>query len=190
MSTAANEGLDVESWDIGGAFLKGMDFEAVRKLLESKGIKSPKRKIAIVAPANVWRHLAAYDEKFKLEAHQIGSYVLICLKPVYGLSDAPLAWQLCLHGHFEAQGGRASHLDENLFYWAGPPHFRTTSMVTTHVDDCGSAGKPEWLTKQYKLLLAKFGKVTRQKLPFVHCGVQYSAKAMASTCRKTSFVAN
>ena len=174
LSTASNQDLDVESWDIGGAFLKGMNFEAVRKLLESKGIKSPKRKIAIVAPANVWRHLANFDPKFKLELHQLGSYVLICLKPVYGLSDAPLAWQLCLHGHFESEGGKASLMDENMFYWCGPPDYRTTSIVTTHVDDCGSAGKPEWLTKQYNLLVTKFGKVTRQKLPFCHCGVQYS----------------
>eukprot|EP00439_Symbiodinium_sp_Y106_P051007 s1424_g6.t1 len=176
LSTAANKDLEVESWDIGGAFLKGMNFEAVRKLLESKGIKSPKRKIAIIAPANVWRHLAKFNAKFKLEPHQLENYVLICIKPVYGLSDAPLAWQLCLHGHLEEQGGRPSLMDENLFYWSEPPSYRTKAMVTTHMDDCGSAGKAEWLTKQYNLLLAKFGKVTRQKLPFVHCGVQYSRK--------------
>ena len=177
LSTAANESLDVESWDIGGAFLKGMNFEAVRKLLESKGIKSPKRKIAILAPANVWRHLAAFDAKFKLEATQIDNYVLICIKPVYGLSDAPLAWQLCLHGHFEEQGGRASLMDENLFYWCEPPSYRTTAMITTHVDDCGCAGKPSWLKKHYDLLVVKFGKVTRQQLPFCHCGVHYTKTA-------------
>ena len=46
--------------------------------------------------------------------------------------------------------------------------------MTTHVDDCGAGAKHEWLTQQHKLLMEKFGKVTRQTLPFVHCGVQYS----------------
>ena len=174
LSTAANEDLDAESWDISGAFLKGMNFDAVRRLLEQKGIKSPKRKIAIVAPANVWRHLASFDKRFAVETARLGDFILICLKPVYGLSDAPLAWQLCLHGHFEEQGGKPSLMDENSFYWCEPPSYRTTSMVTTHVDDCGAAGKPAWLKAQYELLVQKFGKVTRQQLPFDHCGVRYS----------------
>ena len=34
---------------------------------------------------------------------------LPCIKPVYGLNGAPLAWQPCLYGHWEEQGraGRA-----------------------------------------------------------------------------------
>ena len=174
LSTAANEDLDAESWDISGDFLKGMNFEAVRRLLEQKGIKSPKRKIAIIAPANVWRHLASFDKRFTVESTRLGDFILLCIKPVYGLSDAPLAWQLCLHGHFEEQGGKPSLMDENSFYWCEPPSYRTTSMVTTHVDDCGAAGKPGWLKTQYELLVKKFGKVTRQQLPFDHCGVRYS----------------
>ncbi|CAE7024435.1 fumA, partial [Symbiodinium sp. KB8] len=177
LSTAANEDLDAESWDISGAFLKGMNFEAVRRLLEQKGIKSPKRKIAIIAPANVWRHLAFFDKRFAVEPTRLGDFILLCIKPVCGLSDAPLAWQLCLHGHFEEQGGKPSLMDENSFYWCEPPSYRTTSMVTTHVDDCGAAGKPAWLKAQYELLVKKFGKVTRQQLPFDHCGVRYSKLA-------------
>ncbi|CAE7553108.1 RE1, partial [Symbiodinium sp. CCMP2456] len=99
--------------------------------------------------------------------------LLTTLKPVYGLSDAPLAWQLCLHGHFESQGGVPSLMDENLFYWRDKNSGRTTSLVTTHVDDCGTGGKKEWLARQLQLLQEKFGKVTRQVLPFNHCGVLY-----------------
>ena len=91
--------MDGESWDISGAFLKGMNFEAVRQLLEKKGIKSPKRKIAIIAPANVWKHLASFDK-------------------------------------------------------------------------CGAAGQTTWLKAQYELLVTKFGKVTRQQLPFDQCWVR------------------
>ena len=174
VSTAANEDLDCESWDISGAFLKGMDFETVRKLLESRGIRTPVRKVAIIAPGNVWRHLANFDSKFKIDLQRVNDYLLFCVKPVYGLSDAPLAWQLCLHGHFEEQGGKPSLMDENLFYWSSSSSTRTVAMVTTHVDDCGSAGKPSWLKQQYELLVKKFGKVTRQVMPFNHCGVRYS----------------
>ncbi|CAE7557756.1 RE2, partial [Symbiodinium sp. CCMP2456] len=173
LSVSANEDLDAESWDISGAFLKGLTFERVRELLKARGVTSPVRKVVIVAPANVWRHLASFDSKFKVDFDKLGDYVLFCLKPVYGLSDAPLAWQLCLHGHFESQGGVPSLMDENLFYWRDKNSGRTTSLVTTHVDDCGAGGKKEWLARQLQLLQEKFGKVTRQVLPFNHCGVLY-----------------
>ena len=127
-----------------------------------------------MAPANVWRHLGNFSEAFRVDLQKTHEYVLFCLKPVYGLNDAPLAWQLCLHGHFEEQGGRASLLGENLFYWKEEKGNKLKAIVATHVDDCGAGAKNEWLTLQHKLLVEKFGKVTRQTLPFVHCGVQYS----------------
>ena len=173
LSVAANEDLDAESWDISGAFLEGLTFEKVRELLKARGVTSPVRKVVIIAPANVWRHLASFDSRFKVDYEKLAQYVLFCIKPVYGLSDAPLAWQLCLHGHFEEQGGSASLMDENLFYWRDKKPGRTTSIVTTHVDDCGAGGKKEWLAQQLALLQSKFGKVTRQTLPFTHCGVLY-----------------
>jgi hypothetical protein len=38
ISLSVNEGFDNESWDISGAFLKGLDFRRVQELLRSKGI--------------------------------------------------------------------------------------------------------------------------------------------------------
>ena len=73
-----------------------------------------------------------------LDVSKLGDYVLLCLKPVYGLSDAPLAWQLCLHTHFESQKGQQSLMDENYFWWRDK-HDRYSSGVTTLVDDCGAA---------------------------------------------------
>ena len=60
-----------------------------------------------------------------------------------------------------------------MFYWRSEDTGKTTAVVTTHVDDCGAGGKKEWLARQLQLLQAKFGKVTRQTLPFSHCGVWY-----------------
>ena len=158
LSTAANMAWDIESWDVSGAFLKGLSFERVREILQSKSIATPVRRVAMVAPANVWQHLGNFSAAFHIDLKKIHEYVLYCLKPIYGLNDAPLAWQLCLHGHFEEQGGRASLLDENLFYWKDGS--KVKAIVTTHVDDCGAGAKTEWLAKQRQLLVQKFGKVT------------------------------
>ena len=68
----------------------------------------------------------------------------------------------------------ASLMDENLFFWRDKGSNRVRAMVTTHVDDCGCAGKQEWLDEHYNKLCAKFGKVTRQLLPFDHCAVTYA----------------
>ena len=171
MSTAVNHGHDTESWDVSGAFLKGLTFEKVRELLASRGITSPVRKVVIIAPANVWRHLAKFDASFRVDFERLDEWALLCIKPIYGLNDAPLAWQLCLHGHWEEQGGVPSLLDENYFIWRFQDGDRAS--VTTHVDDCGAEGSRKWLDEQYNLLVKKFGKVTRQTLPFTHCGVVY-----------------
>ena len=173
VSSASTRDLDIESWDISGAFLKGLSFEKVRELLRARGIRTPVRVVAIIAPANVWRHLASFDARFRIDITKVHEYLLLCIKPVYGLSDAPLAWQLCLHTHFEEQQGRPSLMDENYFYWRDKSD-QYAAGVTTHVDDCGAAGKRKWLDEQYELLVKKFGKVTRQRLPFTHCGVLYS----------------
>ena len=155
LSAAANSSWDVESWDVSGAFLKGLSFDKVREILQSKGVSTPIRRVAVMAPANAWRHLGNFSEAFRIDLEKTHEYVLFCLKPVYGLNDAPLAWQLCLHGHFEEQGGRASLLDENLFYWKEEKVNKLKAIVTTHVDDCGAGAKNEWLTLQHKLLVEK-----------------------------------
>ena len=98
LSTAANSSWDVESWDVSGAFLKGLSFDKVREILQSKGVSTPIRRVAVMAPTNVWRHLGNFSEAFRIDLEKTHEYVLFCLKPVYGLNDAPLAWQLCLHG--------------------------------------------------------------------------------------------
>ena len=141
LSTAANSSWEIESWDVSGAFLKGLSFDKVREILQSKGITTPVRRVAVMAPANVWRHLGNFSSSFCIDLSKTHEYVLFCLKPIYGLNDAPLAWQLCLHGHFEEQGGRASLLDENLFYWKEGSKLK--AIVTTHVDDCGAGAKHE-----------------------------------------------
>lgn len=81
---ARKKGKTMESWDIGGAFLKGMDFKTIQKTLQKKGMSSPNRKVILFPPLNVWRHLQALSEAFKIPDHNLAEYGLLCIKPVYG----------------------------------------------------------------------------------------------------------
>ena len=110
MSTAAVMHEEPESWDVSGAFLKGLSFDRIRELLLKQGIKTPVRSVVVVPPPNCWRHLAKADPSFALEPWEIPQYGLKCLKPVYGLNDAPVAWQLSLGEFLKKQKGVASHL--------------------------------------------------------------------------------
>ena len=75
VSLSVNEDFDNESWDVSGAFLKGFDFRKVQELLRAKGIVSPDRRVVVIVPANVWRHLMAADEAFRVPEGQLGEYM-------------------------------------------------------------------------------------------------------------------
>ena len=175
LSAAACNDDCVESWDIAGAFLKGLTYEQLWKYLKKLGLKTVEREIAIVPPKNVWRHLKQLSSEFDIPEDELNDYVLLCLKPVYGLSEAPLAWQLFLHQCLRELGGIQSNFDECYWYWPKKtPGRLPSSALTTHVDDLGTHGKQRWLDETFEALVKKFGKLTRQTLPFVHCGCRYS----------------
>ena len=92
-------------------------------------------------------------------------------EPVYGLNDAPLAWQLCLHEFAREQGGLSSSLDENIV-WKNENGL--TAMATTHVDDLAVTADQKWLNKYYDLFVQRFKKVSRNAMPFEHCGCEYN----------------
>ena len=125
-----------ESWDVSGAFLKGLTFDRIRELLLKQGIKTPIRSVVVIPPYNSWRHLAKVDPSFHLEPWEIPRYGLWCLKPVYGLNDAPVAWQLSLGEFLKKQKGVASHLDDSFYFWKDPAKKPALqAALTTHVDD-------------------------------------------------------
>ena len=152
-------------------------------MLKKTGINTPDRKVVIIPPANVWRHLMEIDpENFWIPESKVEGYGLLCEKPVYGLNDAPLAWQLCLHAFAKEQNGIASSLDENMIIWKGDKHIKrlengqtVTPMATTHVDDIALSADESWLNNLYVLFVKRFKKVTRNRLPFEHCGCEYGA---------------
>eukprot|EP00435_Cladocopium_sp_Y103_P007244 s1993_g2.t1 len=166
----------LESIDIAGAFLKGFSFSEIQRALREAGVDAPNRIVVILPPLNVFRHLSDLSPDFKgMTDLQAMEYGLLCNKPVYGLNDAPLAWQLCLHQFVRQHKGRPSQLDDCTFSWSSqhPEEHEAESLATTHVDDIALSGDQSWLDHMHQLFLQRFGKVTRQTLPFVHCGCKY-----------------
>ena len=136
------------------------------------------RLIAIDPPRNVWRHLKKLGKRFNIPENELHLYVLLCLKPVYGLSEAPLAWQLFLHKFLRELGAFQSHFDENYWYWPNEVQGAwPKSSLTTHVDDLAVEGYKLWLNETFDRMVKKFGKLTRESLPFNHCGCRYSSTA-------------
>ena len=81
------------------------------------------------------------DPSFAIGDDELNKWLLLREKPIYGLNDAPLAWQLNIHEHLESQGGVQSVLDENLVYWKSTSSSSSKSastklqvLITIHVD--------------------------------------------------------
>ena len=109
VSLCALLGMSIESWDVGNAFLKGFDFSKMKRVFEKKGLSSPDRTVIMLPPANTWRHLSSMTSwNFKGS----GAMGLKLIKPMYGLNDAPLAWQRCLVEYYlKTLGGHQSCFD-------------------------------------------------------------------------------
>ena len=192
---AQDRSRGLESIDIGGAFLKGFSFEEIQKTLKAKGHQAPTRVVIVFPPMNVWQHLASMSDDFKVANDDYSNYGLLALKPIYGLNDAPLAWQLNLHGFLKELGASQSHLDENAWFWkkenAGQSGtlslLNCESAITTHLDDLGLSGTAKWREHMYNSFLTKYKKVTRQTLPFTHCGCEYEQTGDGYLIRQQEF---
>ena len=171
-------GWDVESWDASGAFLKGFPFAQVSEELRKRGIKTPRRRVYVHPPSNVWRHLRGIPNSgINIGAIQCVWFVLECLKAMWGLNDAPLAWQLCLAQFFlVTMEGRQSLFDECFYFWMGSPG-TPLAATTVHVDDNGVGSNDRWLDEAFTSFQQQFGKSSRTKMPLVHTGLRYSDTA-------------
>ena len=172
LSVASTHSFSVRSWDVSGAFLKGLTFKRIQTILQKKGIAVPDRKVAIIPPPNVWRHLAEFDEQFWVADGDENRWALLYEKPSYGLVDAPLAWQLSLFEALEEGGCCQSLLDENMWHKKCSETGKLQGVLTTHVDDIAVAATDSFLNEQYKFLTERFGKITEEKPPFQHCGAR------------------
>ena len=100
-------------------------------------------------------------------------YVLDCLKSMYGLNDAPLAWQLVLQDcQLEKRKGIQSQFDECLVWWMKRSG-EVLALLTCHVDDNAVASEQWRLDKEFELFSKEFGGATKCSLPFQHCGIRH-----------------
>ena len=121
VSLAALLDLELQSWDISGAFLKGYSFEKMADRLRSKGIDMPRCKVCIQPPPNVWRHFGDLSNDLKINLGKIDLWFLEALKAMYGLVDAPVGRQICLLDFAVAdRQGQQSHFDECFLMWFWP----------------------------------------------------------------------
>ena len=60
-------------------------------------------------------------------------------------------------------------------------------MATTHLDDIALTGEQTWLDKIHGKFIERFGKVTRQMLPFDHCGCKYEMTGDGYKISQTEF---
>ena len=165
-------GLTMESWDVTGAFLKGLPFSKMRKKLLARGIATPIRKVYIQPPANVWRHLRELGA-IVIYSNEIEWYSLECLKAMYGLGDAPLAFQVVMQEFLDEIGGRCSAFDECFYFWLDRPG-KVTALAIMYVDDEMIAAHDDWRRRNFEKVSKRFGGATRSELPMKHVGIEYS----------------
>ena len=88
------------SLDISGAFLQGLEYEELIRISRELGYESKnKREVFIVPPENVWKHFRALvspNHDLFVQDSKRGEFCLECLRAMYGFTDAPLMFQLCL----------------------------------------------------------------------------------------------
>ena len=132
------DNMIMESWDVSNAFLQGLTFDMLQSKAKQFGMEplAEQRQIYLSPPANVWRHFRNHpNSKIKISSANVPFFVLLLLKPMYGLIDAPLMWQVALSSFIKSDlHGIRSCYDENFYVWHD--NKGQLSMVwTTHVDD-------------------------------------------------------
>ena len=158
LSISALMGFEIESWDVGVAFLKGFSFKQMEEAFRKRGVKAPRRKVYLSPPDNVWehfRHMKGCPYAVKQGTEHF--WLLELLKAMYGLNDAPLAWQLCLIEFIiSTLVGKQSVFDECFFFWFDA-QCNLLAIATAHVDDNGMGSTPDWLDESYGKFQRRFG---------------------------------
>ena len=61
-------------------------------------------------------------------------------------------------------------------------------VLTSHVDDLAIGGKQSWLDSTHDSFVKRFKKVTRQQMPFTHCGCMYEKTTQGFKIQQTDFL--
>ena len=173
VSCAAQRSWKLFMFDVSVAFLQGLTFS---ELSENQG--TVEREACFDPPPGT----AQYFKELKgLESFNTVHEVFRMLKAIYGLCDAPRAWQLKLQQSLKRAGGQQLHTDRNIWVW-----FRLSQLVmvlSTHVDDLKGCGESAEVERLRLHLTAEFGKLKEAYDTFVHCGIEHETDHKAKTVR-------
>ena len=157
----------LEAWDISSAFAQGLQFEEIANLTGQR-------------PREV--QLALNPEDIPLVQSQAGfetfnplTEVLNLKKAVYGLKDAPRAWELRLRQLLQGYGLRQSTADQRL-YLQHDAQGHLLIACSTHVDDIKVTGHPECVDNLARHLSDHVGKLQREKSVFLHTGLKHELR--------------
>ena len=155
------------SLDVSQAFLKGLTFEEVAKMLGT-----PLRSVQLDLPrgaAALLQKLPGYD-KFNPVIH-----VLDMIRPGFGLKDAPRLWHLRIDQVLQELSVMPLVSDPQLYArWQTPESFETLDMLCTkHVDDLKGCSTEAVFDAFCAALTAHFGDLTIQKREFEHLGIKH-----------------
>ena len=145
---------EMEIWDITAAFLQGLKFSELEEKAKELGIETNEvRTVYFRPPANVWRHLNCIKgSKIYVDLNWTALYVLLLLKPIWGLVDAPLLWQLALlHVLIKQCGGVSSYFDVNFVYLTNRQGLQLACRL--HVDDMIIVGMLSYIRSRAALAL-------------------------------------
>ena len=164
--------LELHSFDISTAFLRGLRFADIKRAAKDLGVElEVNRKVWMIPPANVWRHLRNNSySKIRIGDNDIEKYILLLLKALYGLVDGPLLFQLGLILFMTKEMGLVASIhDTNFLYYT--TDWKLQCIVLVYVDDLlvwATAKFTEWINT---MLESRFGKLKRSKPPFTFIGV-------------------
>ena len=106
---------------------------------------------------------------------------------MYGLNDAPLAWQLALAEYFGQQrNAHRSVFDDCFFFWVKRPG-EIQAIGASHVDDNSMAASKQRLNTEFNAFDKQFGGATRHGLPFTHTGIVYRDTKCGRTQEQDEF---
>jgi len=172
-SQCMQHNLEMMSLDISTAFLQGLRFTEIAKAARALGHEvKALRKVWLVPPRNVWRHLRNLSAELAINEYECDWYCLELLKAMYGLVDGPLMFQLALLTYLVEDCYMVKSLhDENYLYYA--QQWELVAVIIIHVDDILLAARKEFLVWLIKRLKDRFGELKEKELPLTFIGIQH-----------------
>ena len=174
---ATEQDMVMEVWDISTAFLRGLSYKELQDKARQLGIELKEaREVYLHPPKNLWRHFRQYPKSnIRIDPSMTMFFLLLLLKPIYGLVDAPLLWQLALALFIRCNlGGIQSVFDDNFFIWSDT---RIHMVWTIHVDDIIVLATSAFIKWALHEMQERFGTIKRHTLPFTHMGMTYTLLA-------------